>query len=137
MSSDLTLYVVYCRPRDFPEEWVVRRHFVKGGICWVDRELFARAIRWRPCAGRCRSAFPASGANLGTMARSLNVGFRVSFPCACGGVRFLRARPAPGIRRTSHRRWLSDGSEQLAAFFWHFSSGAHGSTHLPAAPAAT
>jgi hypothetical protein len=42
MSSDLTLYVVYCRPRDFPEEWVVRRHFVKGGICWVDRELFAR-----------------------------------------------------------------------------------------------
>ena len=40
--DEICLYVVYCRPRDFPAEYVVRIHRIRNGEMAIDRDLFAR-----------------------------------------------------------------------------------------------
>ncbi len=40
----MTMFVVYCKPLDYPDEYVVRRHYLFSRIRQgVDRDLFARA----------------------------------------------------------------------------------------------
>lgn len=58
----LTMYVVYHRPSDSPEEYVVRRHHVMtGGLQAVDKTLWARGLTLE----FVRNQIPPGYANVG------------------------------------------------------------------------
>jgi hypothetical protein len=57
----LTMITIYNRPKDYPDRFVLREHYIANGRTWPSQTVYG----WAPTLEKARSLLPHGMANLG------------------------------------------------------------------------